>query len=83
MCNCFCRIDRLDADKSGVIEADELKNALRAVGQHPMQLGQLSWESKGMPRPPQETRQWWASSSLTKAGYFFVGETWYWVRWDP
>lgn len=26
---------RLDADKSGVIEAEELKNALRAVGQHP------------------------------------------------
>ena len=50
----FCRIDRLDADKSGVIEADELKNALRAVGQHPMQLGELSWESKGMPRPPKK-----------------------------
>lgn len=30
------RFDRLDTDKSGVIEADELKNALRAVGQHPM-----------------------------------------------
>lgn len=37
LCANLCgRFDRLDTDKSGVIEADELKNALRAVGQHPM-----------------------------------------------
>jgi len=37
LCANLCGLfDRLDTDKSGVIEADELKNALRAVGQHPM-----------------------------------------------
>ena len=29
----------MDTDKSGVIEAEELKAALRAVGQHPQPLG--------------------------------------------
>lgn len=32
---------KLDADKSGVIEAEELKNALRAVGQHPQRAEKL------------------------------------------
>lgn len=33
--------NKLDTDKSGVLEADELKNALRAVGQHPQRAEKL------------------------------------------
>eukprot|EP00435_Cladocopium_sp_Y103_P072070 s8_g39.t1 len=33
--------NKLDTDKSGVLEADELKSALRAVGQHPQRAEKL------------------------------------------